>query len=66
MGKSRATDNSRTERFFRSFKYECIYLNEFENLCALRQGIVCFVHFYNENALTSRSVRHDLCISMLT
>src|SRR5690606_36187497 len=29
-GKGRATDNSRTERFFRSLKYECIYINEFE------------------------------------
>lgn len=27
-GKGRARDNSRTERFFRSLKYENIYLNE--------------------------------------
>jgi putative transposase len=46
-GKGRATDNSRTERWFRSLKYECIYLNEFENPRALRKGIVRYVQFYN-------------------
>jgi len=47
-GKGRATDNSRTERFFRSLKYECIYINEFEDPRALRQGIARYVQFYNE------------------
>ncbi|WP_397375773.1 IS3 family transposase [Paenibacillus sp. EPM92] len=47
-GKGRATDNSRTERFFRSLKYECIFLHEFENPRALRQGIARYVQFYNE------------------
>ncbi|MFI2859368.1 IS3 family transposase [Paenibacillus sp. JSM ZJ436] len=46
-GKGRATDNSRTERYFRSLKYECIFLNEFENPRALRKGIARYVHFYN-------------------
>ncbi len=46
-GKGRATDNSRTERYFRSLKYECIYLNEFENPRALRKGIASYVQFYN-------------------
>ena len=27
-GKGRATDNARTERFFRTMKYDCIYINE--------------------------------------
>lgn len=47
-GKGRATDNSRTERYFRSLKYECIYLNEFENPRALRKGIARYVQFYNQ------------------
>ncbi|MEJ8548850.1 IS3 family transposase [Brevibacillus borstelensis] len=47
-GKGRATDNSRTERYFRSLKYECIYLNEYENPRALRKGIACYVEFYNQ------------------
>ena len=46
-GKGRATDNSRTERFFRSLKYECIYLNEFESPRELRKGIARYVQFYN-------------------
>lgn len=46
-GKGRATDNSRTERFFRALKYECIYLNEFDNPKELRKGIRRYVTFYN-------------------
>nr|WP_139170866.1 IS3 family transposase [Paenibacillus naphthalenovorans] len=47
-GKGRATDNSRTERYFRSLKYECIFLNEYEDPRALRKGIVRYVQFYNQ------------------
>lgn len=47
-GKGRATDNSRTERYFRSLKYECIYINEFEDPRALRRGIAAYVQFYNQ------------------
>ncbi|WP_026010962.1 integrase core domain-containing protein [Paenibacillus sp. OSY-SE] len=46
-GKGRATDNSRTERYFRSLKYECIFLNEFETPRDLRRGITDYVKFYN-------------------
>ncbi|MGG2196438.1 IS3 family transposase [Paenibacillus validus] len=48
-GKGRATDNSRTERYFRSLKYECIFLNEFEDPRALRKGIARYVQFYNQD-----------------
>ncbi len=47
-GKGRATDNSRTERYFRLLKYECIYLNEFEDPRALCKGIARYVQFYNQ------------------
>lgn len=53
-GKGRITDNSRTEQYFRSLKYECIYLNEFENPRALRKGIVRYVQFYNQECPTNR------------
>jgi putative transposase len=46
-GKGRATDNSRTERFFRALKYEDIYLNEYTNPRELRKGISAYVDFYN-------------------
>ncbi|MBT2290559.1 integrase core domain-containing protein [Paenibacillus albidus] len=46
-GKGRATDNCRTERYFRSLKYKCIFLNEFETPRDLRKGITDYVKFYN-------------------
>lgn len=30
-GKGQALDNVRTERFFRTLKYDCIYINEFNS-----------------------------------
>jgi putative transposase len=46
-GRGRATDNSRTERYFRSLKYECIFLHEFETPRDLHKGIDAYVKFYN-------------------
>jgi len=46
-GKGRARDNSRTERFFRSLKYECLYINEYESPRALRKGITEYITFYH-------------------
>ena len=46
-GKGRATDNARTERFFRTMKYDCIYINEFESPKQLRTAIAKFVEQYN-------------------
>jgi putative transposase len=46
-GKARWVDNVIIERWFRSLKCECIYINEFENLKALRQGIGSYVNDYN-------------------
>ncbi len=46
-GKGRATDNARTERFFRTMKYDCIYINEFESPKQLRTAIAKFIEQYN-------------------
>lgn len=46
-GKGRATDNSRTGRFFRALKYEDIYLNDYETPRELRKGISQYVAFYH-------------------
>lgn len=46
-GKGRATDNARTERFFRTMKYDCIYINEFESPKQLRTAIAKFIKQYN-------------------
>lgn len=50
-GKGRALDNIFVERFFRSLKYEDIYLNEYESPRSLRRGINQYIKFYNEQRL---------------
>ncbi|GIO41964.1 hypothetical protein J41TS4_17220 [Paenibacillus apis] len=50
-GKGRVTDNSWTERYFRSFKYECIYLNEFKNPAHCAKGLLAMSNFTIRSAL---------------
>lgn len=45
--KGRALDNIFMERFFRSLKYENIYINEYVNPRTLRKGINQYITFYN-------------------
>ena len=51
--KGRALDNVFIERFWRTLKYENIYLNNYETLIAARLGINKFINFYNTNRLHS-------------
>ena len=46
-GKGRALDNIFIERLWRSVKYECIYLNAFENGVQLYHGLDEYFRFYN-------------------
>lgn len=46
-GRGRARDNARTERFFRSLKYEDIFLSEYPTPRALRNGIDAYITKYN-------------------
>lgn len=46
-GKGRCRDNARTERFFRSLKYERLYLNEYETPRQLRAMINEYIQKYN-------------------
>lgn len=46
-GKGRCRDNARTERFFRSLKYERLYLNEYETPRQLRVMIREYIQTYN-------------------
>lgn len=46
-GKARWVDNVLIERWFRSLKCECIYINEFESPRMLRRGIAAYIHEYN-------------------
>lgn len=47
-GKGRATDNVFIERFFRTIKYDYIYLNPAESGWELYQGIKDFIEQYNK------------------
>jgi putative transposase len=46
-GKGRWADNIFVERLWRSVKYECVYLQEFENVAAARKALNAYFHFYN-------------------
>lgn len=46
-GKARWVDNVLIERWFRSLKCECIYINEFNTPKELRRGIEAYVQEYN-------------------
>ncbi len=50
-GKRRAIDNIFIERFWRSIKYEDIYLNAYENGITLYHGVSKYIHFYNTKRL---------------
>jgi len=52
-GKGRATDNICIERFWRSIKYEEIYLNEYKNIKSLNRAIERYINSYNKKRLHS-------------
>jgi putative transposase len=47
-GKGRATDNIWIERFWKSVKYDYVYLNPAEDGFELYQGIEEYMAYYNE------------------
>ena len=49
-GKGRATDNIYIERFFRTIKYDYIYLNPVESGWELYEGIQDFIKGYNKRS----------------
>jgi len=46
-GKGRALDNIFVERFWRSLKYENIYINHYGNIPEAKKGIEKYINFYN-------------------
>jgi len=46
-GKGRSIDNIAIERFFRTLKYDEIYLNEYQDAKELKRGVASFIEFYN-------------------
>jgi len=47
-GRGRALDNVFVERFWRSLKYEDVYLRDYQTVVDLYRGVVRYIHWYNE------------------
>lgn len=47
-GKGRALDNIFVERLWRTVKYECVYLQEWENVAAIKNALQKYFYFYND------------------
>jgi putative transposase len=46
-GRNRALDSIFVERFWRSLKYEDIYLKDYQTMEELKQGLTHYFRFYN-------------------
>ena len=46
-GKGRWADNIIIERFWRSCKYESVFLNDFETVGQVKNELASYIHFYN-------------------
>ena len=46
-GKGRALDNVFVERLWRTVKYNCIYINNYNSVKELRIGLEEYFNFYN-------------------
>lgn len=51
VGKGRATDNIYIERFWRTLKYEEIFLKEYNDLKNCKESVRNYIFFYNEKRL---------------
>jgi putative transposase len=52
-GKGRSIDNIVIERFFRTLKYDEIYLNEYSSIMDLKSKVKKYIYFYNHNRFHS-------------
>ncbi len=52
-GKGRSIDNIAIERFFRTLKYDEIYINEYSSIADLRFKVSRYINFYNHNRFHS-------------
>ena len=50
-GKGRCLDNIICERFWRSLKYEKIFLAEYDTVSELRSGVEEYIDFYNNERI---------------
>jgi len=52
-GRGRSIDNIAIERFFRTLKYNCIFINDFKNVTELKDGINKYMDKYNNQRFHS-------------
>lgn len=52
-GKGRCWDNIFVERFWRTVKYEEVYLHQYQNSCEAHEGLKSYIHSYNTKRLHS-------------
>lgn len=52
-GRGKSIDNIAIERFFRTLKYDEIYLNEYASIFELKANVSKYIHFYNHNRFHS-------------
>lgn len=52
-GKGKNIDKIVMERFFRTLKYNCIFINEFKNVSELEEAINSYVDKYNNRRFHS-------------
>ena len=52
-GKGRSIDNIVIERFFRTLKYNCIFINDFKSIKELKEGIDSYMDKYNNQRFHS-------------
>lgn len=52
-GKGRSIDNIVIERFFKTLKYNCIFINDFKNITELKGGISNYMDKYNNQRFHS-------------
>ena len=53
-GKGRCFDNIFIERLWRSVKYECIFLREFESISEVKDALTSYFLYYNTDRLHQR------------
>jgi transposase InsO family protein len=65
-GKRRWADNVFVERFWRSLKYEHVYLHAYESVSAARSGIGHYIEFFNQqrpNSSLNRQTPDQVCFN---
>jgi putative transposase len=62
-GKGRAVDNIVIERFWRSLKYNEVYLNDYKSPREMRQGVERYIHMHN-HYLPHQSLQNHCPVSV--